>query len=98
MATPLASLVAAVGAIIDAFDRRVRTRLAGRDTRVLSPESLAVFKMLFHRPKDVADVGRLLDIQGPRFDAAFVRRWLVAMLGPDDERIADWDRLAARRA
>src|SRR5262249_17424311 len=28
------------------------------------------------RPKDIADLGRLLDIQKPTFDAAFVRRWL----------------------
>lgn len=77
--------------------RRVRTRLAGRETWVLSSESLAVFKMLFHRPKDVADVGRLLDIQGGRLDVEFVRRWLVEMLGVDDERVAEWDRLAERR-
>jgi hypothetical protein len=64
---------------------------------VLSSESLAVFKMLFHRPKDVADVGRLLDIQGGRLDVEFVRRWLVEMLGVDDERVAEWDRLAERR-
>jgi len=38
-------------------------------------------------------LGRLLAIQGDRFDAAFVRHWLVAMLGAADERIATWDQL-----
>ncbi len=79
----------------EAKSRRVRTRVANRDTWVLSAETLAVFKLLFYRPKDLADVGRLLEIQQNRFDTAFVRRWLVDMLGADDERIEAWDRLVA---
>jgi len=79
----------------EALRRRVRTRIARRDTWVLSAETLVVFKMLFYRPKDLADVGRLLAIQRGRLDLAFVRRWLVEMLGPEDERIATWDRLVA---
>jgi hypothetical protein len=79
----------------EARRRRVRLRFAGRETWMLSAEVLAVFKMLFFRPKDLVDVGRMLDIQGHRFDAGFVRRWLVDMLGPDDERIPAWDRLVA---
>ena len=77
----------------EALARRARVRLAGRDTWVLSAETLAVFKMLFYRPKDLADLGRLLEIQGEKLDAPFVRRWLVDMLGSDDDRIATWDRL-----
>jgi hypothetical protein len=77
--------------------RRQRVRLAGRDTWVLSPECLAVFKMLFYRPKDVADVGRMLDIIGPSFDRAFVRSVLAGMLGEADERVATWDQLVAER-
>jgi len=72
---------------------RVRVDLIGRATWVLSPDVLAVFKMLFFRPKDLADVGRLLEIAAARIDPAFVRRELVDMLGADDERIAEWDRL-----
>lgn len=79
----------------EALARRVRTRFADRDTWVLSPEVLSVFKMLFFRPKDLADVGRLLQIQRGRFDTGFVRRWLVEMLGAGDERIVAWDRLVA---
>jgi hypothetical protein len=76
-----------------ARQRRVRVGLMGRATWVLSPEVLAVFKMLFFRPKDLADVGRLLEIAGARFEQAFVRNALVEMLGVDDVRIAEWDRL-----
>jgi hypothetical protein len=79
----------------EALRRRVRTRVARRDTWVLSADTLAVFKMLFNRPKDIADVGRLLQIQKQRMDVAFVRHWLVEMLGADDERIGTWDRLVA---
>lgn len=78
--------------------RRQRVDLAGRQTWVLSPESLAVFKMLFFRPKDLADVGRMLTIQGDRFDVQFVRGWLITMLGEADERIAAWDRLVVEAA
>jgi uncharacterized protein YjhX (UPF0386 family) len=77
----------------EALRRRQRVRIAERDTWVLSPETLAVFKMLFYRPKDMADVGRLLDIQRQGLDADFVRRSLVDMLGDSEERIATWDRL-----
>ena len=77
----------------EALRRRVRTRVANRDTWVLSAETLVVFKMLFYRPKDLADVGRLLKIQQGRLDLAFVRRWLVEMLGSEDERIETWGRL-----
>ena len=75
----------------EALRRRVRTRVAGRDTFVLSAETLAVFKMLFFRPKDLVDIDRLLEIQRGRLDLAFVRRSLVEMLGPEDERIETWD-------
>lgn len=78
----------------EALARRVRVRLAGRGTWVLSPEVLAVFKMLFFRAKDLRDLERLLVVQGSRFDQAFVRGALVDMLGADAEQVAAWDRLA----
>ena len=79
----------------EALRRRVRTRVAHCDTWVLSADTLVVFKMLFYRPKDLADVGRLLQIQRGRLDAEFVRHWLVNMLGPEDERIETWDQLVS---
>lgn len=79
----------------DALERRVRVRIAGRDTWVLSPEVLAVFKMLFFRAKDLRDLERMLVVQGGRLDRAFVRRWLVEMLGDESEQVVAWDRLCA---
>lgn len=77
----------------EALKRRLRVRLADRETWVLSPESLAVFKMLFFRPKDLVDLARLLEVQRPALDVAFVRGWLVDMVGAEDVRIAKWDEL-----
>lgn len=75
--------------------RRVRTAIGDRWTWVHSAEVLAVFKMLFFRPKDLIDVERMLAVRGPSFDRAFVRDALIELLGAD-ERIAKWDVICAR--
>ncbi|MCC7539216.1 MAG: hypothetical protein IT379_23540 [Deltaproteobacteria bacterium] len=79
----------------EAARRRVRTTIADRATWVHSAEVLAVFKMLFFRPKDLIDVERMLAVRGAAFDGAFVRGALVEML-EDDERIAKWDEIHGR--
>lgn len=81
----------------EAARRRVRTAIAGAGTWVHSAEVLAVFKMLFFRPKDLLDVERMLEVQGAAFDRAFVRAALVEMLD-DDPRVAKWDEVCARVA
>lgn len=43
-------------------------------------------------PKDVLDVEKLVAVQAERLDHAYVRRWLIEMVG-DDERVATWDRV-----
>jgi hypothetical protein len=78
-----------------AATRRVRTQMAGRSTWIHSAEVLAVFKLLFFRPKDLLDVERMLQVQGSRFDRGFVRAALAQLLS-DDPRIAAWDRLCAQ--
>ena len=79
----------------EAERRRVRTVIAERSTWIHSAEVLAVFKMLFFRPKDLVDVERMLEVRGADFDRGFVRDSLIAMLG-DDERIARWDVACAK--
>lgn len=76
--------------------RRRRVRLADRDTWVLSAECLAVFKMLFFRGKDLVDLTRLVDVMDAALDRGFVRRWLVEIVGDDDPRVREWDRMTAR--
>ena len=79
----------------EAASRRVRTAIGGRDTWVHSAEVLAVFKLLFFRPKDLIDLERMLTVRGEAFDRPFVRDALFEMLG-DDERIDAWDAICAR--
>lgn len=61
----------------------------------LSAEALAVFKLLFFRGKDLVDLERLVAVR-PELDQAYVRRWIVDMMGDDDERTLRWDDIVAR--
>jgi len=63
----------------------------------LSAEAIAVFKLLFFRGKDVVDLERLIAVR-PELDRAYVRRWIVEMMGDDDERVARWDAMVQRFA
>jgi len=72
--------------------RRVEP-LEGRPAWFLSPEDLAVFKMLFFRTKDLLDVERLVAFMGGEFDRDYVARWLTDLVGEDDERLSRWAKL-----
>ncbi len=60
----------------------------------LSAEAITVFKLLFFRGKDVVDIERLIAVRD-ELDRDYVRRWLVEMMGEDDERVQKWDELVA---
>ena len=79
--------------------RTVR-RVTGPNTSVnyLAPEAMAVFKLLFVRPKDLVDLEKLVVVPGRDLDTAYVRKWLVEMMGEDDERVVAWDALLQRHA
>jgi hypothetical protein len=72
---------------------RVAARIDGRDVWFLSAEALCVFKMLFFRAKDLVDLERLLAVSGRAVDVAYVRDKLVEMMGADDPRVTQWDRV-----
>ncbi len=74
---------------------RVRITVDGWSGWFLSAEAIAVFKLLFFRGKDVVDLERLVAVR-PDLDAAYVRRWIVDMMGEEDERTARWDELVKR--
>ncbi|MCK9248557.1 MAG: hypothetical protein M0P31_06210 [Solirubrobacteraceae bacterium] len=59
---------------------------AGREIPVLGPEELVVFKAMFDRTKDWADIEAVL--AAGTVDPTPVRRWLTTMVGPRDGRIA----------
>jgi len=56
----------------------------------LSAEALSVFKLLFFRGKDMVDLERLVAVR-PELDTAYVRRWIVDMMGEGDARVRRWD-------
>jgi hypothetical protein len=76
-----------------AHRRRKGVELGGRTVMIWDAESLAVFKMMFFRRKDLADVEQILRTQGTRFDRTWVREQLAAMYGAGDPRLAQWDDL-----
>jgi hypothetical protein len=67
--------------------------LNGKPAWFITPEDLAVLKMLFLRPKDLLDLERMLAVAGSRFDAGYVLHWLVELMGDTDSRIARWNQL-----
>lgn len=80
-----------------ALERRVRLLAADeRDHWFLSPEDLAVHKLLLLRPKDVADLERLFAVRATGLDIAYVRRWILAITPDGDPRRGALEDLARR--
>lgn len=71
----------------------VSVTVDGWTGRFLSPEAICLFKLLFFRPKDVADLGQLVAVRREALDRAYVRRWIVDMMGEEDPRVAKWDEI-----
>jgi len=67
--------------------RMRRVELTGTPIQVISAEDLIVFKCLFDRPKDWADIDAMVRALGPAFDRAYVERWLRDILPEDDPRV-----------
>jgi hypothetical protein len=78
---------------ITAQGRRRTVDLGGRPIRIWDAETLAVFKMMFFRRKDIADVEGLLRVQRDRIDRGWVRSQLVQLYGVRDPRVTTWDEL-----
>ena len=80
----------------EALRTRVERTIEDRRAWFLSAEAVAVFKLLFFRPKDIIDLRGLLAVQGDDIDTSYVRRWMVEMMGEDDERVVRWDELVGQ--
>lgn len=59
---------------------------------ILAPEHLIVCKAAFDRTKDWLDIEQMV-IAVPGLDRTAVDRWLVHVIGPDDERISRFEQL-----
>lgn len=72
-------------------ERIERVPFAGTTIPIVSATDLTVFKALFDRTQDWADIENML--AHGRVDRAEARAWLVRLMGVDDPRIAKLDRL-----
>ena len=72
-----------------------RVPFEGRTIPVLSCTALAVFKVMFDRPRDWADIEAM--IEGQSFDSEEAGDWLAQMLGSDDQRLERLAAVAGRR-
>ena len=79
----------------EARKRRRRVQLGGQSILIWDAESLAVFKMMFFRRRDVADVEQILRVQGNRLDRDWVENQVKQMYGQRDPRVSQWRDLAA---
>ncbi len=79
----------------DARRRRKKVELDGEEILIWDAETLAVFKMMFFRRKDIVDVEQILRIQGAAIDRDWVRERLSEIYGSRDPRISQWDDLVA---
>jgi len=87
--------------IVDFYERarqrRKAVKLGGQTIWIWDAESLAVFKMMFFRRKDLADVEQILRQQGELFDRAWVRQELESIYGKRDPRLSHWDELLSEQ-
>ena len=73
--------------------RRKEVILGDQPVKIWDAETLCVFKMMFFRRKDVADVEQILRVQGDKLERDWVSQQLTAMYGQRDPRVAQWDEL-----
>lgn len=77
--------------------KECRRRVPLLDTNIMiwDAETLAVFKMMFFREKDLVDLRKILINQRDSFDRKWVREQLVEIYGSRDTRIIRFDELLA---
>lgn len=73
--------------------QRIRRVPFGAETiLVLAPEDLLVCKAVFNRRKDWIDVEQMLLLTAGTLDLDDVRRWVLAIVGGDDDRVQRFER------
>jgi hypothetical protein len=76
-----------------AKSRRQTVRFGEQSVKIWDAETLCVFKMMFFRRKDLADVEQVIRSRGAELDLAWVRQQILAMYGQRDPRLGQWDEL-----
>jgi hypothetical protein len=76
-----------------ARERRRAVKLGDQSIQVWDAESLVVFKMMFFRRKDIADVEQILRTQRESLDCAWIEGHLEQLFGRHDPRVSQWKEL-----
>ena len=79
----------------EARRRRAAIDFDGFPLYVLDAESICVFKLMFFRLQDLADIEALLRAQGDRLDRPWIEHQIEQLFGARDPRLARWRELAA---
>jgi hypothetical protein len=79
------------------LERQRKVAFGGVRIAILSPEDLAVFKVLFARDKDWRDLREMLLAQAGGLDASYVLGWLERIVAADDERLRRFRALLEER-
>ena len=76
-----------------ARSRRQRISIGDGAAWIWDAETLCVFKMMFFRRKDLADVEGILRMQQRKLDASWVEQRLLELYGKRDPRLNQWQEL-----
>lgn len=79
----------------EALRSRVKLPFLGESAWFLSAEALCVFKLLFFRTKDLADLEQLV-LTATALDRDLVRSTISRLMGEGDARVRAWDDIGAR--
>jgi hypothetical protein len=77
----------------EARKRRRAVEFGDQRVMIWDAETLCVFKLMFFRLRDLADVEEILRVQGHRLDRDWVMRQILAIYGQRDPRVARWEDL-----
>lgn len=78
-----------------AKERRRIVPLGSGSVKVWDAETLCVFKMMFFRRKDLADVEALVRAQGDQLDVDWIDNQVEVMFGKRDPRVSSWREIVA---
>lgn len=76
-----------------ARDRRRLVKLGEQPIQIWDAESLAVFKLMFFRRKDIADLEQILNTQREALDCTWIEEQVVQLFGRHDPRLSQWNEL-----
>ena len=62
---------------------------------ILSAEDITIFKVIYDRPRDRAEVREVLLCLGELMDVAYTLEWLERLLGGEDSRVTRFRETAA---